>query len=830
MATDDYAKDEHKTYLCFHAHFYQPPRQNPWLDFVEIQDSAHPAHDWNERIMRECYYPMAHARILDSKGNVKQIVNNYEKISFNIGPTLFAWIEKHQPDLYEAIIKADQKSRQDFGGHGNAIAQVYNHMIMPLADERDARTQIRWSIGDFERRFNRRPEGMWLAETACHPRILKMLVQEGIRFTILAPSQAEQVRKIGGREWYDVSRGNIDPFRPYRFFMDGGKLSMDIFFYDGPLSQAVSFDNLLFDAKILVGHLKKAVVKDYENQLINLATDGEVYGHHKAFGERALGYLLFDASEENGFEIVNYGYFLEKHPAEWEVKIKSGEEDLGTSWSCAHGVRRWYDDCGCHTGGDPKWNQKWRKPLREALDFVAERAKALFERRGGEIFHDPWAARDRYVQLLLDYSEQSLNSFLGEVLKPQSLGKDNRTLALKLLEMQKQAMYMYTSCGWFFSEISGTEGVQILRHAARCVELYQNVCGENIEDRFLDMLGRAPSNIAEFKNGAGVYERFVRPSVVSFDRVAAHFAMMSIFEEMHEENTVYAYTVQLKDFYHETHGNMTLAVGHVNVKSNITFEERELMFVVFRSGLFEFRCSVKLYTDSFFFNNIRKEIPELLQRKHLMDIVRFIDEKFSLEYYSIRDVFLEERRRILYLLAEETIRKFADSFTSLYDDHRGVLYMFTTAGLKIPKEFKMAAQYTLNERFYFEIEKAVSGEEDILTQFKKADAIMRVATEWGIQMESPETIQLLHDTILERMIEITRGGVFEEVERVAVILEEVAALGVDCDISKAQELFYGEVIQKNRIASLDSADSNQHRLREAYKKLARSLGFSKELI
>ncbi|HEY9762282.1 MAG TPA: glycoside hydrolase, partial [Trichocoleus sp.] len=243
-------------YVCIHGHFYQPPRENPYLNTVELQPSASPFHDWNERIHHECYRPNAFARILNDRGEVIRIVNNYEYISFNIGPTLMSWMENYDPITYQRILEADRRSCDRFGGHGNAIAQVYNHIIMPLANRRDKYTQIRWGKADFRRRFGRDPEGMWLAETAVDGETLEALVDEGIRFIILAPSQVQRCRPMAhgdhsAGEWHEVGGGQIDPSRPYRCFLKDANGNphperfLDVFFYDGPISRDMGFNDVL---------------------------------------------------------------------------------------------------------------------------------------------------------------------------------------------------------------------------------------------------------------------------------------------------------------------------------------------------------------------------------------------------------------------------------------------------------------------------------------------------------------------------------------------------------------------------------------------------------
>ncbi|HSN88426.1 MAG TPA: DUF3536 domain-containing protein, partial [Thermoanaerobaculia bacterium] len=452
-------------YLCIHGHFYQPPRENPWLEAVELQDSAYPYHDWNERITAECYAPNTASRILDGDGRIERIVNNYARISFNFGPTLLAWMEAKAPRAYSRVLEADRESAERFSGHGSALAQPYNHIILPLANRRDKKTQILWGLADFERRFGRKPEGAWLPEAAVDLETLDLLAEAGIRFTILEPHQARRVRPKGGKkkdDWRDVSGGRIDTTCPYEAALPSGR-RIALFFYDGGISRAVAFEGLLSSGERFSDRLLSPVAANPDrDRLINIATDGETYGHHHRYGEMALSYALHRI-ESNGWAVLtNYGEYLETHPPEHEVEIVEN-----TSWSCVHGVDRWREDCGCHTGGDSSWNQAWRAPLRQALDWLRDELAPRYEKAAKAFFPDPWEARDRYISVVLDRSPASVEAFFDG--KPPE-GED-RVRALKLLELQRQAMLMYTSCGWFFNDLAGIETLQILRYAGRVVQL-----------------------------------------------------------------------------------------------------------------------------------------------------------------------------------------------------------------------------------------------------------------------------------------------------------------------------------------------------------------------
>jgi len=527
-------------FICVHAHFYQPPRENPWLEAVERQESAYPYHDWNERINAECYAPNAASRILDGSGRISQIENNYSRISFNFGPTLLSWMEENAADTYSRIIQSDRESAKRFSGHGSALAQAYNHIILPLANDRDRHTQALWGMRDFESRFGRAPEGLWLPEAAVDIPTLEVLARLGIKFTVLAPRQAAKVRKVGGRSWKDVSGGRIDPTRAYLCKLPSGN-RISLFFYDGPISQAVAFEKLLNNGETFATRLKSGFSdKRTWPQLMHIATDGETYGHHHKYGDMALASALDRIEGDGEVRLSNYGEFLSKYPPEVEVQIVPA-----SSWSCSHGVERWRSNCGCNSGR-PGWNQEWRGPLREALDFLRDRAASIFETKGAELLRDPWAARDDYINVMLDRSPENLWIFFEKHSRRQ-LRPEETSCALQHLEMQRHAMLMYTSCGWFFDEISGIETVQVLQYAGRVIQLAEQTSREHLEPEFLSILARAHSNIPEYGNGAEVYERFVKPAVIDLRKVAAHFAISAMFDG-HHETPKFCYDIATRDF------------------------------------------------------------------------------------------------------------------------------------------------------------------------------------------------------------------------------------------------------------------------------------------
>src|SRR5437016_3652062 len=628
-------------YICIHGHFYQPPRENAWLEFVELQDSAYPFHDWNERITAECYAPNGMSRILDGFQHIEKITNNYARISFNFGPTLLAWMADHEPESYQAVLDADKESQQRFSGHGSAIAQAYNHTILPLSNSRDKYTQILWGIRDFESRFGRKPEGMWLPETAVDMEVLDILAGFDIRLTILSPYQAKRTRKLRGRAWRDASGGRMDPSMPYEMRLPSGK-RIAVFFYDGPISQAIAFEHLLDKGENLSGRLVSAFSDARPwPQIVHIATDGETYGHHHKKGEMALAYALHHIESNDLAKLTNYGEYLERHPPIQEAEIWER-----TAWSCAHGVERWNSNCGCNSGGYPNWNQEWRTPLRQALDWLRDTAAARFEVKGRELFKDPWQARNQYISVILNRMPDNVEKFFNEQATRQ-LNPEERIIALKIMEMQRHAMLMYTSCGWFFDELSGLETTQVIQYAARTIQLYHEIFGETIEPVFLERLELAKSNIPEYQNGRVIYEKFVRPAMVDRRKVAAHYALISLFENHPDETKVYCYRVKTEDMSSIESGRSKLVVGRAHITSEITEESDDFTFGALYMGNHSMNAGVRPYHGEEDYNALKQELSDPFNRADLPEFIRLLDKNFGESTYSLRSIFHDDQRQIL---------------------------------------------------------------------------------------------------------------------------------------------------------------------------------------
>ncbi len=765
-------------YICIHGHFYQPPRENPWLEAIEIQDSAYPYHDWNERITAECYGPNSASRVLDEQGRIIRIVNNYSKISFNFGPTLLSWLADKSPDVYEAILAADKLSASLYSGHGSAIAQVYNHMIMPLANRPDKETQIVWGIRDFETRFGRMPEGMWLAETAVDTETLDLLAQHGIKFTILATSQARQARRIGGSRWRDVSDGSIDPSTPYRITLSGGR-TMALFFYDGPISRAVAFEGLLNRGEYLASRLAQAFsdTRDFP-QLVHIATDGETYGHHHKRGEMALSYAIEHIETTGIAKMTNYGEFLEKNPPFREVRVKEN-----TSWSCVHGVDRWRADCGCNSGMHPGWNQQWRAPLRDSLNWLRDRLAPQYEQKGHELFCDPWRARDKYIDVILNRTPESMEAFFSaECTHP--LSDSERITALKLLEMQRHALLMFTSCGWFFDELSGIETVQVIQYAGRAFQLSQQVFGDGIESQFLDKLAQAKSNLSERPDGKIIFEDFVKPAMVDLETVGAHYAISSLFQSYPSESTIYCFAIHRTDYRLLSAGKMRLALGRAVVRSEIVLESKHVSFGVLHLGDHNISGGVREFEGDAAYEALCFEIAEIFERGDLPEILRVVDRDFGSASFTLRLLFRDEQRRILRLILNQALEEAEASYRQLFEHYAPMMRFMADLHIPPPRRFQIAAEFTLN----FLIRRELEAE---TLDLDRVHALLDESKRTGISLDA-QTLEFAMRGATERLAR-TWFNQPDNIERLQTLSNAAGlapAFPFPIDLSKAQNLFF----------------------------------------
>ena len=702
-------------YVCIHGHFYQPPRENPYLEAIELQDSAYPYHDWNERVTAECYAPNATSRILDSEQRIVELVNNYERISFNFGPTLLSWIETKAPKVYEAIREADKKSAGRFSGHGNAVAQAYNHMIMPLANARDKFTQIRWGIRDFEHRFGRAPEGMWLPETAADLDTMEVLASHGIKYTILAPRQAKRARKRGARSWHDVTGDRIDPSRAYLLQLPSRK-TIAAFFYDGPISQGVAFERLLDNGQRFADRLTSGFSGTRPwAQLVHIATDGESYGHHHRFGEMALSYALHHIESNQLAELTNYGEFLERHPPDHFVEIVNN-----SSWSCVHGVERWRSNCGCNTGGHAGWNQEWRGPLRAALDWLRDELAPMYEAKASSLLADPWAARDEYIHVVLNRSDDNVLGFLQKH-GTHPLQPGEQVAALKLLEIQRHAMLMYTSCGWFFDELSGLETVQVIQYAGRAIRLAQEFGAPDVEGGFVERLAAAKSNLGEHQDGKRIYEKWVKPAAISIDQLAGHYAISSLFEPYGERTKIYCYDVERQDYVLEMEGRHKLAVGCARFSSEITREADELAFAVLHLGDHNIAGGTTHPETSEAYENFKQRLVAPFGHAETTLVLQALTESAN-NAFSLRTLFRDEQRKVVDLILKESLSNTAAAYRTIYENQAPLIRFLNSLGVQVPQAFRTAAEIAINTQLKQAIEQPDLDFDAIQSYMKEAAA------------------------------------------------------------------------------------------------------------
>jgi len=701
-------------YICIHGHFYQPPRENPWLEAIELQDSAAPYHDWNERITAECYAPNSVSRIVDAQNCIVKLVNNYAKISFNFGPTLLSWLEAKSPDVYAAILQADKESQKRFSGHGSAMAQIYNHVIMPLANSRDRATQVVWGIRDFEKRFKRAPEGMWLPETAVDLETLELLANHGIRFTVLAPHQAARVRPIGDPVWHDLNGTSIDTTRAYLQRLPSGQ-SIALFFYHGPTARAVAFEGLLSHGDRFVERLTGAFSAESQRpQLVHIATDGESYGHHHRFGDMALAYALEQIDSGQLARLTNCGEFVEQHPPTHEVEIIEK-----SSWSCAHGIGRWWSDCGCNTGAHPGWNQEWRTPLRNALDWLRDAIAPRWETITRELLKDPWAARDAYIDVLFHRSLENIENFFSRH-AARTLTHAEKTMVLQLLELQRHAMLMYTSCGWFFDDFSGIETVQNLQFAGRTVQLAETFFGISLEAQLTHLLALGKSNLPDQGDGSQIYDRMVRPAKVDWKKVAAHYAVSSLFEDFPKEATIYCYDAVLEDRQIFTAGGAKLGIGRIELRSKVTLESQKLNFGVLHFGDHTVNGGVAEFVDDNAYQDIIRSAVEPFMRADFTAVMRLMERRFGESNYSLRSLFREEQRKVLQTILAADLQEAESLYRQIYERRAPLMRFLTDLGIPLPKGFSAAAEFVVNNYLRAAFEQPSIDPNQVISWFKTA--------------------------------------------------------------------------------------------------------------
>ena len=810
-----------KRFVCIHGHFYQPPRENPWLETVETQDTAAPYHDWNERVCAECYAPNGAARIVNSKNQITRIVNNYARISFNFGPTLLSWLMENAQRTYRMILDGERRSRKSFKGHSSAMAQVYNHVILPLANRRDRITQIRWGIADYQRHYGTLPEGMWLAETAADTESLELLAQHGIKFTVLAPHQCLHIRSLkDGTGWTETPNASVDTTRPYLVRFDSG-VSIAVFFYDGPASRAIAFEGLLNSGESLAARLKDGFKDNAQPQLVHVATDGESYGHHHKYGEMALAYALRLLEADKTVKLTNYGGYLAQFPPEYEAEIVDN-----TSWSCEHGVERWRSNCGCNSG-KPGWNQAWRGPLRQTLDELRDAVAPLTEQEGGKLFRDVWAARDSYIQVVLDRSAEALDRFFAEN-QSHSLTEAERVRALELMEMQRHAQLMYTSCGWFFDDISGIETVQVIAYAARVLQLAQDLFGEQagaLEPNFLARLAEARSNVAAAGDGARIYKEQVRTTQLDLEQVAAHYAISSVFSSFAEETELFCYRVRRQAYDIYTSGRGRLALGRASIASVITDKQQSFSFAVLHFGDQNITAAVKPCeeADAAEFEAFASQAAEQLQRAKFPEVIRLLDRYYGHMDYSLTSLFRDEQRRIVQVILNSTLSSIENSLTTIYEDHASLLHYLSQTSLPKPPALTLAAEFAINAG----LRKALEGDpvdQALLRSF------LALAKADQIPLETA-TLSYIADQRMKRaMVELQiSAGSLELLDQALALARTLVELPFELNLWQAQNIWY-EILRVSSYGLTALATDDRPRWEKDFCELGSCLSIDYEAI
>jgi len=793
-------------FACIHCHFYQPPRENPWLEAVEAQGSAAPYHDWNERISRECYLSNGASRILDSDWRVRKITNNYARISFNFGPTLLSWMEDRAPEAYERILDGDRVSQRLYDGHGNAIAQAYNHTILPLSTSRDIRTQILWGIHDFERRFERHPEGMWLPETAVDIETLEVLSAEGIQFTILAPRQAAQVRSNKRLPWANLEYG-IDSRRAYACSLPSGR-NIGLFFYDGALATAVAFERLLYSGENFARRLLSRFDPEGNSaQLMHVATDGETYGHHHAHGDMALAYALEYIEQNQLARLTNYGQHFHLHPPEQEVRIHER-----TSWSCMHGVARWEANCGCNSGGHRDWNQHWRRPLREAFDWLRDELSGNFEREGKKLFLNPWLARDEYIAVVGDRSSSNVSDFLKRHAIP-ALSAEDEVRCLRMLELERHLLLMYTSCGWFFDEVTGPETVQVLEYAARAVQLGQQLFGGDPEQEFLKRLEAVASNLAEFGNGREIYERFVRPAMLDLPGVAAHYAISSFFEGYRQSDSIYSYHADLGDLRMFESGRLKLACGAVRITSRITHAQFDFNFAVLHAGGHNLRAGVSPTSSGF--PKFVAAASDCVSRGEFSEAAGLLEQHFERDVYSLKSLFHDERGRIVSKLVDSSLADVDKLYGEVYEHNTALIGFLRELGMPLPSILRVSSEFVLSN----EIRRALGADEMHLDRVRQ---LLDTAHRCGIDIDGCVK-PAFHDRLHEMMDRWAASPLsLETLTPLEPLVSLMHLPAFEPDLWTAQNIFYERA---QAILSLSRSALDPEWLRE-FRKLGQALGIA----
>ncbi len=788
-------------YVCIHGHFYQPPRENPWLEEVEMQDSAYPFHDWNMKVTAECYRQNAESRILSPDRKIIDIVNNYSSISFDFGPTLLSWLEVHMPDIYESILQADKDSQKSFGGHGSAIAQAYNHIIMPLANTRDKVTQVVWGIRDFEQRFGRKPEGMWLPETAADLETLDIMAEHGIAFTLLAPRQAKQVRKIGDKKWTQVSEDNLDTQMPYVCNLPSGR-KITLFLYDGAIAHDVAYGGLLNNGLDFASRLMDSFRTDGRpSALAHIATDGESFGHHHRYADMALAYCLHTIRSEKPANVTIYGQYLEKYAPTHEVEIHEN-----SSWSCVHGVERWKSNCGCAADQSRSGRQQWREPLRKAMDQLRDKLAEAYEKNLAQFCEDPWKVRNDYIAVINDRSEKNIDSFITKA-AGRELSYEEKVRFLKLTEMQRMEMLMYTSCGWFFDMMSGIETVQVMEYADRAIQLHEEITGTKLHTEFVEILAEAPAETGDSKNGGDIHKAYVERARVDLHRVGAHFAIISLFSESPDTEQVYCYTATMSHYRRLKAGGQTLATGKVRIVSNVVLERYLVDFAALHLGGYSLIAALGPPMSEDDFARLQQDLESAFFRGDTNEVINHAGRKFGGYTYSLWHLFKDEQRRLLDELLAEQWDEIERAYRHIFKENYQLMVMMRGMNIALPKALTTPAEFILNEDLSDVIEAEQIDIDALKEHTEEAKRLSLQLDQKTLRFAASRKVNSLMETLEQSADDI---ALLSTIESALTILNTIVP---DMDLQAAQNVIfktakmkYGE---KKRRAEGGDADATK---------------------
>ncbi len=785
--------------VVIHGHFYQPPREDPWTLEIEKQPSAYPFHDWNERINKECYAANAASRILDSSGRIEEILNNYRHISFNFGPTLMNWLKANDPKTFDLIVQADRDSRADNGGHGNAIAQVYNHIILPLASDRDIATEIEWGIRSFRGDFGRDPEGLWLSETAVNDRVAESVAAAGIRFLILSPHQAREFKPVHSgpdTAWKDVSDGSIDPSRPYLLSTRRGDLA--VFFYFSGIATKISFEHTLRNVDYFRGELLSNCDPAKPERLVHVATDGENYGHHEPFADMCLARLLYENRTRGDFAFTNYAAYLDKHPPEYSVRLKEGNDGLGTAWSCGHGVDRWRKDCGDSTGGQEGWNQKWRQPLREAFDFLRDRLHAAAEKELGDYTQDVWLARNAYVETLRETGDgraAALEKFFAEhVRRKEHLTDPERTLVIRVLEALHNALLMYTSCGWFFSEISGIETVQDMRYAGRVFELAGDILPPDTKTRFLEILEQAVSNIRDFQNGRRIYDQLVEKRVFSTLHAVNEYLLTTILTRdsilFQAPESWYYYRIAVLTGQVFRKGDWQVYKFKMRVSNGLLREEDDHIAYVFRCD-----DSVRTYVRKMVDDTLAGYLDKIVDKDDPKTIFRDFAEWFP-RIYSLHDLNYDAKEKLLRKIFEKSMqtlhRKMRCDDIEI-EKYLDIIALYQDLGVRLPDHDTVAIKELLENFILCGLEQIE--ELDLNSySFSRLIKVIQTAKKAQFQINYTDILPYVRSYVLKRMNHAVVELDASDLENLEKIIDFTNVAGIDFEKYEIQNLLHDKLI------------------------------------